>query len=209
MEKETHQKYTEDELNERLRSGKISTIDKELQRKILKGETLTEEEKKQFGMDFEEWKFYHDTEREHMVEGFRWGVWPILFICGFFLLSSAISNTKYLRVDPSAGTSVWVTTIVSWVLAAASIIGAFWMKNHGHRLKMRQLEKEQELLQAYVHEDMDENEEKGSNLSENMSDACEKTSEMHGKMSGKRSVSLFEKAALAENQDDKSSKTGE
>ena len=209
MEKETHRKYTEEELNERIRSGKISTIDKELQRKILKGETLTEEEKKQFGMDFEEWKFYHDTEREHMVEGFRWGIWPILFICGFFLLSSAVANTKYLRVDPSAGTSVWVTTIISWVLAAASIIGAFWMKNHGHRLKMRQLEKEQELLQAYVHEDMDENEEKGSDLSENMSDACEKTSEMHGKMSGKRSVSLFEKAALAENQDDKSSKTGE
>lgn len=208
MEKETHRKYTEDELNERLRSGKISTIDKELQRKILKGETLTEEEKKQFGMDFEEWKFYHDTEREHMVEGFRWGVWPILFICGFFLLSSAISNTKYLRVDPSAGTSVWVTTIVSWVLAAASIIGAFWMKNHGHRLKMRQLEKEQELLQAYVHEGMDE-EEKGSDLSEDMSDACEKTSEIHEKMSENKSSSLFEKAALAANIDDKPSKTEE
>lgn len=207
MEKETHRKYTEDELNERLRSGKISTIDKELQRKILKGETLTEDEKKQFGMDFEEWKFYHDTEREHMVEGFRWSVWPILFICGFFLLSSAISNTKYLRVDPSAGTSVWVTTIVSWVLAAASIIGAFWMKNHGHRLKMRQLEKEQELLQAYVHEGMDEGVEKGSDLSENMSDACEKTSETHEKMSENKSTSLFEKAALAANMNDNPLKT--
>ena len=209
MEKETHRKYTEEELNERIRSGKISTIDKELQRKILKGETLTEEEKKQFGMDFEEWKFYHDTEREHMVEGFRWGIWPILFICGFFLLSSAVANTKYLRVDPSAGTSVWVTTIVSWVLAAASIIGAFWMKNHGHRLKMRQLEKEQELLQAYVHEGIDADEEKESELSENMSTRGKKTSETDEKMSEKRPASLFEKAALAGNRDEKSLETEE
>lgn len=183
MENETRQKYSEDKLNERLRSGKIGTIDKDLQRKILKAETLTEEEKKQFGMDFEEWKLYHDTEREHMIEGFRWGVWPILFICGFFLLSSAISNTKYLQVDPSAGVSVWVTTIVSWVLAAASIIGAFWMKNHGHRLKMRQLEKEQELLQTYVHEGISEDEEKIADPSENVPDKCEKTSEVDEKMS--------------------------
>lgn len=146
------QTYTQEELNERLRTGQIRTVDKELQRKILKGEELTKEEKKQFGMDFEEWKKYRDAERENMAEGLRWGAWPILFICGFFLLTSAVSNTKYLRIDPGAGTSVWVLTIVSWILAAASIIGAFWMKNRGHKLRMRQLEREQELLYDYVHE---------------------------------------------------------
>lgn len=73
MDGNNNRTSAETELNEKLRSGQIRTVDKELQRKILNGEELTEEEKKQFGMDFEEWKAYHDTERAHMVEGFRWG----------------------------------------------------------------------------------------------------------------------------------------
>ena len=59
------------------------------------GEELTEEEKAYFG-NYDEWKVAHDKARADTIEGIRCNAWPALFICTFFLLSTAFINTRFL-----------------------------------------------------------------------------------------------------------------
>ena len=68
----------------------------EIRKKVLRGEELTEQEKRQMGMDYDEWKQMHEESQESLLETYWWGSWPMLFICGFFLLSAAVNNTRYL-----------------------------------------------------------------------------------------------------------------
>jgi len=103
-------------------------VENKIHDKILKGEDLTDFEKQQMGMDYDEWKQMHEASRESLIEIYRWGSWPMLFICGFFLLSSAVRNTRYLMEGGQADTSVLFVAAAGWVLGLASVAVSFYMK---------------------------------------------------------------------------------
>ncbi len=108
-----------------------------LKRKIMANEELTEEEKQYF-QNYDEWKVQHDKARQDTIEGLRWNVWPVLFICAFFLLSTAFNNTRYLNaVNWQADFSVYLTTLSSWLLGGVSAVGAFWMKKKASVIQQR------------------------------------------------------------------------
>lgn len=108
-----------------------------LKKKIMANEELTEEEKKYF-VNYDEWKIAHDQARKDTIEGLRWNAWPILFICAFFLLSTAFNNTRYILASGGgASGSVYFTTAASWLLGLASVAGAFYMKRQANKIAKR------------------------------------------------------------------------
>lgn len=108
-----------------------------LKKKILANEELTEEEKAYF-RNYDEWKIAHDQARKDTIEGLRWNAWPLLFICAFFLLSTAFQNTRYiLAAGGAVDGSVYLTTAVSWLLGLASVAGSFYMKHKAAEIAKR------------------------------------------------------------------------
>lgn len=108
-----------------------------LKKKIMANEELTEEEKAYF-VNYDEWKIAHDKARADTIEGLRWNAWPALFICAFFLLSTAFNNTRFIvAVSGNADRSIWLTTIASWILGIAAVIGSFWMKRKANAIQRR------------------------------------------------------------------------
>ncbi len=100
-----------------------------LKKKIMANEELTEEEKK-FFVNYDEWKTAHDRARKATIEGIRWNAWPLLFICAFFLLSTAFHNTRYIMAaGDGAAISIYLTTGFSWLLGLAGAAGSFYMKH--------------------------------------------------------------------------------
>lgn len=84
-----------------------------LKKKIMANEELTEEEKANF-VNYDEWKVAHDKARADTIEGLRWNAWPALFICAFFLLSTAFNNTRFIiALSGNVGSDVWLTTIAT------------------------------------------------------------------------------------------------
>lgn len=105
-----------------------------LKKKIMAGEELTEEEKANF-VNYDEWKVAHDKARADTIEGLRWNAWPALFICAFFLLSTAFNNTRFLcAVHWQAESGIITTTIASWILGIAAVVGSFWMKHKAAKI---------------------------------------------------------------------------
>ncbi len=113
----------------------MKKIDWKERERILSGEELTEEEKQQFGMDYDEWKAMHDESRQELVESYRWGSWPMLFIAGFFLITSGIRNTKIL---------------MELGMGAVSIVVAIFMRKKSKELQCRKMERE--LKEKEMHE---------------------------------------------------------
>lgn len=112
-------------------------LEARLKKKIMANEELTEAEKKYF-VNYDAWKAAHDQARKDTMDGIRWNAWPALFICAFFLLSTAFQNTKYLlAVGGNADVSVFVTTGVSWVLGIAAVVGSFYMKHRANEIARR------------------------------------------------------------------------
>jgi len=108
-----------------------------LKKKILANEELTEEEKKLF-VNYDEWKVAHDQARKDTIEGIRWNAWPLLFICAFFLLSTAFQNTRYiLGVGGGVDVSTYLTTGLSWLLGLAGAAGSFYMKHKAGQISKR------------------------------------------------------------------------
>lgn len=129
----------------------MKKIDWKERERILSGEELTEEEKQQFGMDYDEWKAMHDESRQELVESYRWGSWPMLFIAGFFLITSGIRNTKIL-MEPGmgAGAGIIALAVASWALGAVSIVVAIFMRKKSKELQCRKMERE--LKEKEMHE---------------------------------------------------------
>lgn len=114
-----------------------------LKKKIMANIELTEEEKKHF-VNYDQWKIAHDQARKDTIEGLRWNAWPALFICAFFLLSTAFQNTRFiLAVSGNVGSDIWMTTIASWFLGIAAVIGSFWMKGKANAFSRRAQEANQ------------------------------------------------------------------
>jgi len=108
-----------------------------LKKKIMANEELTEEEKQYF-VNYDEWKLAHDQARKDTIEGIRWNAWPILFICAFFLLSTAFHNTRYLiSAGGAAAVSTYVTTVLSWLLGIGGAAGSFYMKHKAGQIAKR------------------------------------------------------------------------
>lgn len=117
-----------------------------LKKKIMAGEELTEEEKAYF-VNYDEWKVRHDQAHKETLEGLKWSAWPILFICGFFLLTSAIRNTKYIMaVSGGVPTSTWLMAIGGWILGVGAVIGSFYMKHRANEVQKRAREANQLML---------------------------------------------------------------
>ena len=106
-----------------------------LKKKIMANEELTEEEKAYF-KNYDEWKIAHDQARKDTIEGLRWNAWPVLFICAFFLLSTAFQNTRYL-LAAGGSASLYLTTAASWLLGLASVAGSFYMKHKAGAIAKR------------------------------------------------------------------------
>lgn len=108
-----------------------------LRKKIMANEELTEDEKKYF-VNYDEWKIAHDQARKDTIESMRWNMWPMLFICAFFLLNTAFQNTRYiLAVGGQANGSIYLTTAASWLLGLASVAGSFFMKRKANEIAKR------------------------------------------------------------------------
>ena len=108
-----------------------------LKKKIMATEELTEEEKAYF-KNYDEWKAAHDQARKDTIEGLRWNAWPLLFICAFFLLSTAFQNTRYiLAAGGTENGSLYLTTAASWLLGLASVAGSFFMKHKAGEIAKR------------------------------------------------------------------------
>ncbi len=108
-----------------------------LKKKIMANEELTEEEKK-FFVNYDQWKAVHDQARKDTIEGIRWNAWPILFICAFFLLSTAFHNTRYIMAaGGAAAVSTYLTTGFSWLLGIAGAAGSFYMKHKAGEIAKR------------------------------------------------------------------------
>lgn len=114
-----------------------------LKKKIMANEELTEEEKANF-VNYDEWKVAHDKARADTIEGLRWNAWPALFICAFFLLSTAFNNTRFIiALSGNVDRSIWLTTIASWILGIVAVIGSFWMKGKANAIYRRTQEANQ------------------------------------------------------------------
>lgn len=114
-----------------------------LKKKIMANEELTEEEKKLF-VNYDEWKAAHDQARKDTIEGIRWNAWPVLFLCAFFLLSTAFQNTRYiLAAEGGADVSTYLTTGVSWLLGLAGAAGSLYMKHKAGQIAKRASEAKQ------------------------------------------------------------------
>lgn len=114
-----------------------------LKKKIMANEELTEEEKANF-VNYDEWKVAHDKARADTIEGLRWNAWPALFICAFFLLSTAFNNTRFIiALSGNVDSSIWLTTIASWFLGIVAVIGSFWMKGKANAIYRRAQEANQ------------------------------------------------------------------
>ncbi|MDO4623393.1 MAG: hypothetical protein Q4B22_10620 [Eubacteriales bacterium] len=120
-------------------------LEKELKRKIMAGEELTAEEKSYF-VNYDEWKAAHDSSRAGLIESYRWNVWPFLFICAFFLLTTAFNNTKIWRAGGAMDTGTMAATIASWILGIAGVIGSFLMKGRANKLAQERREANQLIL---------------------------------------------------------------
>lgn len=127
-----------------------------LKKKIMAGEELTEEEKANF-VNYDEWKVAHDKARADTIAGLRWNAWPALFICAFFLLSTAFNNTRFLiAVGWQNQSDVLVTTIASWILGIAAVIGSFWMKNKAAKIARAVAESNQLMVASQQETDPDD-----------------------------------------------------
>ena len=138
----------------------------EIRKKVLRGAELTEQEKRQMGMDYDEWKQMHEESQESLLETYWWGSWPMLFICGFFLLSAAVNNTRYLMNGGQPDASVIAVAAAGWILGLASVIMSFWMKKVSRQKQMLRAQRAQERSEREALMKASENSQSGRAASE-------------------------------------------